>query len=305
MKLVTILRTVLIAMFAAAAALPGMNASAAIPCQELPVIEPDPNMAIPMIYIELPVTVEGALSRGQAADRADATELDGETASSVRMAAQNQFRCLNYGNDVVFAGNSTPQQRVNMWAVPAIDANETYIEVDSLYLERLGDPIALADGRYLIDFGIIVDGDTYLTGELVFTEEADGLYLDGSALDSDVEFLDEPVTLELSTRFTREVKIINVSNGDKLVFKNIEEEASAAIVITNPAGETIFEGSAPAIRMVGGEPTHIYVIHNLEPGEYQITVTFSPDQIVYGATLVVEESDAATPVASPEASPAS
>ncbi len=306
MKLATILRTAFVAMFAISAMLPGMNASAAIPCLELPEIEPDPDMPVPMIYIELPVTVEGALGRGQAADRSGATELEDDVAANVVMAAENQFRCLGYNDDVTFIRNSTPQQRVHMFARPAVEADiEQYITLDSLYLERLGEPIGLADGRFLIDFGIIVDGDQYLSGELVFSEEADGLYLDGSALESEVEFLDEPVTVELSTQFTREVKIITVANGDRVVFDNVEEEANAAIVIVDADGETVFQGSAMGTRLVGGENRNIFVVHDLAPGEYQVTVTYFPDDVTYGATLVVEENDAATPVASPDASPAS
>lgn len=306
MKKFPFFRTLLVAMFAASAAIPAMSASAAIPCQELPVIEADPSMPVPMIYIELPVSVEGALTRGGEADRAGATGVDEDVASGVTMAAENQFRCLGYGMDVAFVGNSTPQQRVHMFARPNIEAEvEQYIKLDSLYVVELSAPIGLADGRFLIDFAIIVDGDRYLQGELVFVAADEGYYLDGSALPSDVEFLAEPTVVELSKTFTREVKIINVSNGDQIVFDNVEDEDSATIVISDADGETIFEGFAPAVQMVGGEPTHIFVVHDLEPGEYQVDVTFSPDDVKYGATIVVSDDASATPVASPEASPES
>lgn len=306
MKEFPFVRTLLVAMFAASAAIPAMSASAAIPCLELPVIEADPTMPVPMIYIELPVSVEGALTRGGEADRAGATGLDEGVASGVTMAAENQFRCLGYGMDVEFVGNSTPQQRVHMFARPNIEAEvEQYIQLKSLYVVDLSAPIGLADGRFLIDFAIIVDGEQYLQGELVFVATDDGYYLDGSSLPNDVEFLAEPTVVELSKTFTREVKIIEVSNGDQIRFNNVEDEDSAEIVITNTDGETIFEGFAPAVQMVGGEPTHIFVVQDVEPGEYQLEVTFSPDDVKYGATIVVSEGDAATPVASPEASPQS
>lgn len=306
MKKFPFIRTLLVAMFAASAALPTMMASAAIPCQELPVIEADPNMPVPMIYIELPVTVEAAFARGVEADRSNATELDEETSSSVTMAAENQFRCLGYGMDVAFVGNSTPNQRVLMFARPDVEPEiGQYIQLDSLYVAELDEPVGLADGRFLVDFAIIVDGDQYLSGEFVFAEIDGEYYLDSSFLPSDVEFLAEPTVVELSKTFTREVKIIEVSNGDQIRFNNVEDEDSAEIVITNTDGETIFEGFAPAVQMVGGEPTHIFVVHDVEPGEYQLEVTFSPDDVKYGATIVVSEGDAATPVASPEASPQS
>lgn len=306
MKKFPVFRTLLVAMFAAAAAIPAMSASAAIPCMQLPVIEADPNMPVPMIYIELPVSVEGALARGGEADREGATEPSEDVANGVTMAAENQFRCLGYGMDVAFIGNSTPQQRVNMFARPNIESEvEQYIQVDWLYVVDLGDPIELADGRFLIDFTIIVDVDQYLQGELIFAAIDEGYYLDGSALTSDVEFLAEQTVVELSTTFTREVKIINVTNGDQLVFRNMEEEASASIVITDAGGEKIFEGHAGGQFLVGSENVNIFVVHDLEPGEYEILVTYSPEDVKYSVTLVVGEGDDATPVASPESTPQS
>lgn len=297
-------RTIFVAMLAMAAALPSMSGSAAIPCQDLPVIEPDPNMPVPMIYIELPVTVEAAFSRGQAVDREGSTEPE-EGLGHVLGAAENQFRCLNYGNDLAFAGNSTPQQRVNMWAVPAIDAEETYIDVDSVFMEQFGTPIQLEDGRFLIDFGIIVNQSQYLTGEMVFSEEEDGLYLDSTFITDSMELNNPPITIELSPRFTREVKIVNVTNGDWIVFANQEEESSADIVIEDAEGSVIFEGDAMGHMLVGGESRNAFVVHDMEPGEYKLTITFSEDGVTYNQTLVVSDGDTATPAASPESTPVS
>ena len=300
MKTFPMFRTLLVAMFAAAAAIPAISASAAIPCMELPVIEADPNMPVPMIYIELPVSVESAFARGVPAEREGATEPGEDVAGGVVLAAENQFRCLGYGMDVAFIGNSTPGQRVLMFARPNIEAEvEQYIQLDSLYLVELDDPIELTDGRFLIDFAIIDDGDQYLQGELIFAAVDEGFYLDGSTLASDVEFLAEPTVVELSKTFTREVKIINVTHGDMVVFDNQEDEASAEIAITDANGDIVFEGFAGGSTMVGGEDTNILVVYDLEPGEYQVDVTFSPDDIVYTATLVVSDNDAATPIATP------
>ena len=305
MKKPAFLRTFLVAMFAASAALPAMTTSAAIPCGELPLIEADPMMPVPMIYIELPVSVQAALVRGGEADRANTTEPEEDVASGVTMAAENQFRCLGYGMDTAFVGNSTPQQRVNMFARPNIEAEvEQYIEVDSLYLVELGDPIALEDGRFLIDFSAIVDGDQYLYGELVFAATDGEYYLDGSAVNIEPATLSDPIVVELSTTFTREVKMISAINGDQIVFQNTEEEESASIVIANADGETVFEGHAGGTTLVGGEDKNIFVVYDLEPGEYQVAVTFSPSEVVYGATLIVGADDGATPVASPESTPA-
>lgn len=263
-------------------------------------IEADPTMPVPMIYIELPVSVEGALARGQEADRTEAEPAEDRVAADVTLAAENQFRCLGYGNDVIFVGNSTPQQRVSMFARPNIEADvEQYIKLDTLHVLSLGDVLALDDDRYLLDFEILVDGDQYLSGELVFAEVDGGFYLDSSTIAQTVEMNDEHVVVELSTRFTREVKIIEVKNGDVVVFDNVDEEASADIVVTDANGETVFEGHDKATLMVGGEDSNILAIHNMESGEYQVSVTFTPGDIQYGATLVVSEDGIATPVASP------
>lgn len=301
MKSFPFFRTLFVALFAATAAMPAMSASAAIPCQELPVIEADPMMPVPMIYIELPVSVEGALTRGGEADRTNATEVEDGSAAGVIMAAENQFLCLGYGQDIVFVGNSTPQQRVNMFARPNIEAEvEKYIEVQGIYVVQIGTPLALEDGRFLVDYAIMVDGTQFLAGEMVFVNEDAGYYLDGSTVVDRADLNPESIDVELSTVFTREVKIIEAANGDKVVFENTEDKTSATIVITNADGEPVFEGFAPALQLVGGTPSNVFIVHNLEPGEYQVTVVFDQDDVTFGATIVVSEDAGATPEASPE-----
>lgn len=296
-------RPLLTAMFAISAALPLASTSAAIPCGTLPMIEPPENMAIPMIFIQLPVTLEAALARGMEADRTDSTPA--ENADSIVSAARNQFRCLGYGDSVAFATNSTPQQRVNMWAVPQVDSETTYIEIEGFYLEHLGEPLELADGRFLVDFGGIVDGKTYLTGELVFIENEGELYLDGSTIRESVELNEELVVVKIGLISTREIRLVPVRQGDVVYFENQEKEASATIVITSADGETVFEGSAMATDMVGGEDNPMFVINGLEPGDYLATITFDQDDITYTVTLIVQPDAEATPVASPASTPVS
>lgn len=295
-------RPLLAAVFAISAALPLASTSAAIPCGTLPMIEPDPNMAVPMIYIELPVTLEAALTRGMEADRTGSTSAE-DQADAIISAAKNQFRCLGYGDSVAFATNSTPQQRVSMWAVPQVDAETTYIAIEGFYLEHLEEPIVLADGRYLVDFGGIVDGKTYLSGELVFVETDGELYLDGAAIGESVELNEEPVVVSIGLISTREVRLVPVRQGDVVTFENQEEEASATIVITDADGKTVFNGYAMATTMVGGEDNATYVINGLEPGEYTATVTFDKDNITYSVTLIVQPDAGATPVATPASTP--
>lgn len=296
-------RPLLTAMFAISAALPLASTSAAIPCGTLPMIEPPENMAVPMIFIQLPVTLEAALARGMEADRTDSTPA--ENADSIVSAARNQFRCLGYGDSVAFATNSTPQQRVNMWAVPQVDSETTYIEIEGFYLEHLGEPLELADGRFLVDFGGIVDGKTYLTGELVFIENEGELYLDGSTIRESVELNEELVVVKIGLISTREIRLVPVRQGDVVFFENQEKEASATIVITSADGETVFEGSAMATDMVGGEDNPMFVINGLEPGDYLATITFDQDDITYTVTLIVQPDAEATPVASPASTPVS
>lgn len=266
-------------------------------------IEPPENMAVPMIFIQLPVTLEAALARGIEADRTDSTPA--ENADSIVSAARNQFRCLGYGDSVAFATNSTPQQRVNMWAVPQVDSETTYIEIEGFYLEHLGEPLELADGRFLVDFGGIVDGKTYLTGELVFIENEGELYLDGSTIRESVELNEELVVVKIGLISTREIRLVPVRQGDVVFFENQEKEASATIVITSADGETVFEGSAMATDMVGGEDNPMFVFNGLEPGDYLATITFDQDDITYTVTLIVQPDAEATPVASPASTPVS
>ncbi len=283
------------------------GASAAIPCLDLPVIEPDPNMVIPMIYLELPRSIDDALGRGQPADRDDSVPLEQGDRGSVISAAENQMRCLGYGDDITFAGNSTPEQRVSMFAIPQIDSDESgaMIVFEDVYLERLGDPIQLADGRYLIDFGIVVDGGRYLTGEFVFEENDGELYLDGSTVSDTIELNAEPIQVDISLESTREVKIIEASFADKIVFNNLETDASAKLTITDADGETIWEGSAMGNELVGGADMDQFVVGHMPVGEYNVDIQFDDeDAIRYSMTLVVDGSGAATPVASPEATPA-
>lgn len=294
-----IVRTVLVAMLAVVAAIPVMQSSAAIACQELPIIEPDPNMAIPMIHLELPRTLEDAFSRGQLADRENAIELNDNDAGAVHSAAQNQFRCLGYGQDVMFAGNSTPEMRVIMFAVPDVQSDTEYIAIESLHVEHLGDTMALEDGRFLIDFGAIVDGSRYVLGELVFVDHEGILYLDGGVIIEAIDLNDEAITIEMSETFTREVKMLEVVNGDHIYFENTEREASADIAVVTSDGETIFNGAVMAIDMVGGENRDVFVVHNLEAGEYTITISFSPGGIEYNVMLVVTGGANATPPATP------
>lgn len=296
MKTPRILNLLLAGTFALTAAFSFGGASAAIPCNELDVIEPDPNMVIPMIYIELPVTLEAALSRGMVADRTDATVAENGAAYN---AAENQFRCLGYGQDDVFAGNSTPEQRVSMFAVPQLTSETGYISNEYLFVERLGKPLLLNDGRYLVDFGVITDNGQYLIGELVFVEVDGELYLDGSAIHETVQLNEESITIEISQRFTREVKRVAVTEGDLVHFENLEEDASAKIFITSSDGETVFEGSAMGNMLVGGEDRDQFVVHNLEPGEYTVTIRFDGDGVTYRITLDVSGASDATPVASP------
>lgn len=293
------LRTILVAILAVAAAMPGNTTTAAIACQELPVIEAPPDMMMPMIYLELPRTVEDLFARGLPADRENAAGPEADKADDVIQAAENQFRCLGYEHDVAFAGNSTPGMRAHMFALPDVDPEADYVSLESLYLEQLGEPVELEDGRFLIDFGVVVDGSQYLIGEMIFLEQDGELYLDFGALHKAIELNEDPITIEIGEAFTREVKIVEVENGDLIVFENQEDEASADITVIDADGETTFEGFAMANTMVGGEDTNVFVVHDFERGEYTVTITFSPSEIEYNITLVVGANNMATPSATP------
>src|SRR5699024_11147997 len=137
-------------------------------------------------------------------------------------------------------------------------------------------------------------------GEIVFSEEPDGLYLDSTAIVDSVALNETRIEIEMSTRFTREVKIVNATEGDRVMFTNLEDDSNADIVIEDVDGDIVFEGRVMGNMMVGGENRSIFVIHDLDPGEYKITLSFPENQVAYNQTLIVDEGDDGTPIASPE-----
>lgn len=273
---------------------------AAIPCNELDVIPAPPDMVIPMIYIELPVDPSMMFGRSTEADRNTAHPASAEDTASARSSAINTVRCLNYGSSDVVLGNSTPEFRVMSTGVKDPVRSEAYVDIDSAHLVQYGDVIELEDGRLLIDYTAIINGERFFDGEMVFIEENGELYLDSAFLRDEVE-IGTWHDVQVSERFTREVKIVEMANGDAIAFDNQSEESMADIVITNPDGETIFEGNAMAVGMVGGETQNIFVAHDLEPGDYTATVTFQERDVTMSITIHVGESNSTPEAATPGA----
>lgn len=279
-------RSVLIAVFAATPLFAGSGVSAAIPCEPLVVISAPTNMPIPMIYIELPLKVTDVFARGQAADRTSATPASQADQSFVESAVMNQIRCLTYGNSVAFMGNATPSYRVLTTARPNPEADLTYIEDQTVHLIQFGDSLQLEDGRFLIDFSAIVDGETFIGGEMVFVQHGKYLYLDGSALRA-IEEIGTIHTVQVSERFTREIQIVRIEPGDAVTFENTSEESTARIAITDPDGETVFSGSAMGESMVGGENENVFVAHDLAPGDYVATISYFETDVELSITIQI------------------
>lgn len=283
------IKILVVAMVAASFIMPTGDVSAAIPCGELPVIEADPNMPIPLIYIQLPVSVEEAFSRGQESDREHTAELTEDENHSVTEAAENQFRCLGYGNFEAFANNATPHMRVQAFALSIIDTDTEYIALESMRLISLGEPIGLADGRFLIDFAVVVDSNQYLAGEMVFLDQNASLYLDSTHLTDSTELSGDVITLDLAENFTREIKIVEVSEGDLVVFNNTETTTGISISIAAADGTVVFEGFQKDTDAFTGGSRNTFVVHDLEDGQYIATIIFELSGIKYDVTLVVGE----------------
>ena len=291
-------RTAMIGTLALASLLPAASSMAAIPCQELDVIPAPDDLVVPMIYIELPISPEVLLGSSRAADRTNAKPADPDSAGSAQTALQNQLRCLNYGMGEAVMGNGTPEFRVATTARPDIENVDQYIDVSRAHLVQYGDAFNLDDGRVLIEYTAIINGDTFLVGEMVFVDNDSELYLDQASL-SDAIQLGEQHEIQISEKFTREVKIVEMTNGDSLRFENTSEEGMAFFTIHDSQGEKIFEGNAMGDGMVGGEVQDIFVAYNLQPGDYTATVTFSPGEVTMNITIVIEEPSGTPEAATP------
>lgn len=291
-------RGAIISTFALATLLPSSTTMAAIPCHEQDVIPPPPNMVVPMIYIELPISPSSLLGRAQPVDRASAVPASESQAGAAQLSTVNLFRCLNYSTSDIVFGNSTPEFRVQTTARPEVESGVAYVDAESAHLVQYGDAYQLEDGRILIDYTAIIDEQTFFDGELVFIEKDDELYLDQAALRDETE-LGEQHEIQISERFTREVKIVEMTNGDSLTFDNQSEESMANIHITNANGETIFEGNSMAVGMVGGETQDIFVAHDLAPGDYTATVTFEGSDIKMNVIIHIAESNSTPEAATP------
>lgn len=260
------------------------QAFAAIPCEELPIMRAPRELTSADNPPQLPLTVEAVLPHNDAADRTGAVLADDTQQSRVVMAAENQFRCLGYGNSAAFLGNSTPYYRLHTTGEPNVDRGTDYIVATDVHVSRFGTALVLDDGRFLIDFVAAINEESSVEGELEFIEHDGALYLDGSHLKTDLA----PGTTHevvISDRPLRQPYIVNAENGDTVVFNNTTAESSASIIITKPDGETIFEGFAGGTGLVGGDNENVFVALNLEPGNYTATISVYPGDVVSTVTL--------------------
>ena len=288
------LRHLALAATLALATLLSGTASAAIPCGPNPLLPTPPDQVMPLIYRELPIPIADLLRGSQPVDRAATPEVGTPAAtpaandgSGAVTAAQNLFRCVGYGDSVAFLYGTTPQFRALRVSIgDPVDGTE-YISVgDGLYVVEIGDAESLPDGRSAVDFAAIVDGDNYIAGELIFAEDDGFSYLDDSFLTTETELNGETTEVVINEVFTREVKIYDVTEGDRIVWRN-EAESAAIISVTTADGEEIFSGHVLGDGMVGGENKNVLPIVNLEPGEYTVHIAFEGSGVASTATIVV------------------
>jgi hypothetical protein len=263
--------------------LPG-QAVAAIPCEELPVIRAPRELTSSDNPPQLPLSVADVLSGDEAADRTGAETANNTEQSRLEMAAENQFRCLEYGNSADFLGNSTPYYRLDATGHPNVERDTDYIAATAVQVSRFDTALALDRGRFLIDFVAVINGESSVEGEIVFVELDGWLYLDGSHLNTDMATGTTHEVL-ITDRPLRQPYVVNVVNGDTVIFNSTSDDSSASIIITNTDGETVFEGFAGGTGLVGGSDENVFVALNMEPGNYTATISMFPGDAVSTITL--------------------
>ncbi|MCO5228986.1 MAG: hypothetical protein M9934_11985 [Thermomicrobiales bacterium] len=291
-------RLVLASTFAISSLLSPMMASAAIPCVANPLIETPETQIMPLIYRELPIDFIDLMRGYKPVDRpeliptpfnAAATAEVPDNAANSRSAAEGLLRCMNYDDTVSFLTNSTPHFRAFRVGIGNPDAATVYLNAGSgVQTISVRHGIELEDGRWVVDYSAIVDGDKYIAGEMVFVLDGEFFYLDEANLTTEATLDGETVEIMLNEVSTREIKMYEVSQGDRIVWTN-ESESAVTIEVTNADTNIIFDGWASGGMLVGGEDRNVLPIVNMEPGEYTIIVRFVDSEIAYTATIIVTE----------------
>lgn len=271
------------------------SSSAAIPCSPPPLMPTPETQIMPLIYRELPINFVDLLRGSQPVERPttstdatpEATPVT-DDGSGATMAAENVLRCAGYGESYGVMTSATPHFRAFRVGIGDPQEDVNYLDFgDGVYTVQVGDGIKLDDGRYAVNFAAIVDEEDYIAGEMVFVESDGSYYLDESFLSVEGELEGQTTTIELSEITTMEIKIYEVTTGDRIVWKNTSE-SSVNISVTNADGETVFRGITQGVGLVGGEDRNVLPIMGLAPGEYTIHTEFIQSGIKYIATIIVE-----------------
>lgn len=270
---------------------------AAIPCSPNPLIETPETQIMPLIYRELPINFIDLMRGSQPAVRPAATPVASEATpetgavsnAQVRMAAEGIFRCMNYGESASVLTNATPHFRAFRVGIGNPEAGVAYLDAGSgVRMIQFGTGQQLEDGRWVIDYAAIVDGDDYIAGEMIFVENDGNLYLDEAYLTTEMTLDGETIEIPLSEITTMDIKIYEVSEGDRVVWIN-ESETYVEIQVKDADDNVVFSGGVMSDNMVGGENFNVLPIAGIAPGEYTIVTTFQESGIIYIATLIVAE----------------
>lgn len=279
-----------------------LETSAAIPCTANPLIETPDTQIMPLIYRQLPIHFEDLMRGSAPVERPELTMTpfgEGEDASPaaderdnaaiVRGSAEALLRCMDYGDPASFLTSATPHFRAFRVGIGDPEASKVYLDAGSgvrAITVFHGQP--LDDGRWVVDYSAIVDGDHYIAGEMVFVAEGEFFYLDDAYLTTEATLNGETIEIRLNEISTREIKIYEVAQGDRVVWTN-ESESNVDIQVADAEGLIVFNGHVGGTTLVGGEDRNVLPIVNLAPGEYTITTTFQESDIIYTATLIVAE----------------
>ena len=267
------------------------GSSAAIPCSPPPVLPTPENQIMPLIYRELPINFEDLMRGSQPVERptsSTAATAVADDTSGATNAAENLLRCAGYGDSYGVMQSTTPHFRAFRVGIGDPQSDIQYLDFgDGVYTVQVSNATRLDDGRYVVDFAMIVDEDDYLAGEMVFVESGEFYYLDESFVSIEGELDGETTTIELSEITTMDIKMYEVTTGDRIVWTNTSE-SSVNISVTDADGEVIFSGHVNGVGLVGGEDQNVLPIMGLEPGEYTIHTEFIQSGIRYIATIIVE-----------------
>lgn len=258
----------------------GGSSVAAIPCIDM---EPLPATSEVIVATpDEPRTVEEVLG-GPELDEGVGTppvSPDAEPAEHPGGDVENIVRCLTYGNFEWFATLVTGHYRATHIGVTEPDeAASMMADSGSVVLLKQGRPALTEAARSVVDVELLIDGDRVLGVTLEFEHYQGDWYLADSRIGYEADVSDHqqltildvgPVPTEVQTA-SNSVLRLDIENGT---------ETSYRYTLVLRGGEKtqgIHRGFVAGEGMVGPPDDSILVLHDLEPGVYELTLVAEDD----------------------------